>query len=833
MLEIDKLYIDGSLFKVVDNDAPVFSWSVLSYGKDLYQKSFRLDLFERGTSVLSLEPFWSAEKETKEQSIKYDGPPLGEGKSYMAMLVVTDNLGRTSKHYSRTFVNGRLTWDAEWIAVTEDRKEAVVEFRHEFDVEKDIKECVLFVCGIGYHRAYVNGQVVMGGVLAPSVSNYNKTCYYEVLDVDLRNLRHGRNEISVIVGEGWRRINTLQMGYTASFTGMPQLTAMMKLTFTDGSEEWIKTNDNWKWRFTPYVSCTIFGGSVYDERAFDTEDKDVLVVDPPGGIMRPDILEPINEQKTYRPKSIFCPEEGVYVIDFGQNIAGYCHIKLPAFMESGQEIVIRHAEELDENGNLYTAPLREAAQTDKFVSKGAIYEGQWFSPMFTYHGFRYVEVTGVEFLKKEDIYAVSIYNSIDKESFFTSGSPMLNQVHQNALMTERSNIHSLLTDCPQRDERMAWLNDATVRFQALPYCFNINRIFVKTIRDVINDQVDGMITCTAPFVYGQRPADPVCSSFLIAGLEHYMATGGTDILEEAYESFKAWEEYLLSRSDNYIVNYSYYGDWASPSYACMSEEFAVSKVTPGELMSTGYSYLNCKMLHEFALILDKEEDAEYFKEVMEKIKEAFVEKWFDKESCIVAAGSHASQAFPLWLGIIPEEYRQKVCDVLRNDLVQNNYQFTTGNLCTRYMLEVLTQYGYVDDAYEIMTKETYPSIGYMIQNEATTVWERFELKKNPGMNSHNHPMYGSVYYWFYAYILGIKPSEKAFDVVDIKPYFPSKLLSAHGEVETIKGKISVRWANRYGNIHLYVTVPFGVTANVYLKDDEVVTVNSGCHYFKI
>ena len=179
-------------------------------------------------------------------------------------------------------------------------------------------------------------------------------------------------EISVIVGEGWRRINTLQMGYTASFTGMPQLTAMMKLTFTDGSEEWIKTNDNWKWRFTPYVSCTIFGGSVYDERAFDTEDKDVLVVDPPGGIMRPDILEPINEQKTYRPKSIFCPEEGVYVIDFGQNIAGYCHIKLPAFMESGQEIVVGHAEELDENGNLYTAPLREAAQTDKFVSKGAI-----------------------------------------------------------------------------------------------------------------------------------------------------------------------------------------------------------------------------------------------------------------------------------------------------------------------------------------------------------------------------------------------------------------------------------------------------------------------------
>lgn len=833
MLVIDKLYVDGSLFKVVDNDAPVFSWSVLSYGKDLFQKSFQLDVFDRGTSVLSLEPYWSVTKESKEQSIKYDGPPLKEGKSYMVMLVVTDNLGRTSKPYYRTFVNGRVDWDAEWIAATEDRKEAVVEYRHEFGIEKNVRECTLFVCGIGYHRAYVNGQEVKGGVLAPSVSNYNKTCYYEVLDVDLRNLVNGKNEISIFVGDGWRRINTLQMGYTASFTGAPCLTAMMRLTYTDGTEEWIKTNESWKWRFTPYVSCTVFGGSVYDERVMDLEEKAVKVVDSPGGVLRPDILEPIVEKEIYRPKSIYCSEDGVFVVDFGQNIAGYCHIKLPAFMEAGQELVLKHAEELDEDGNLYTAPLRDAAQTDKFISKGAIYEGKWFSPIFTYHGFRYVSVTGVEFLNVEDIYAVSVYNDLDKESFFTSGSAILNQVHKNARMTERANMHSLLTDCPQRDERMAWLNDATVRFQATPYCFNTNRMFVKTVRDIINDQENGMITCTAPFVYGQRPADPVCSSFLVAGFEHYMATGSRDLLEEAYDSFKAWEEYLLSRSDNYIVNYSYYGDWASPSYACMSEEFAVSKVTPGELMSTGYSYFNCKLLHEFARILNREEDAEYFKNTMERIRMAFLDKWFDKETCIVATGSHACQTFPLWLGIIPEEYRQKVCDVLRKDLVESSYKFTTGNLCTRYMLEVLTQYGYVDDAYEILTKETYPSIGYMIQNEATTVWERFELKKNPGMNSHNHPMYATVYYWFYACVLGIRPGEKGYEVVDIHPYYPSKLLSAHGEVETIKGKISVRWANRYGNIHLYVTIPFGVTANVYLKDDEVVRVGSGCHYFRI
>ena len=833
MPEIKKLFVDGSLHNVIDNDAPVFSWSVLSYEKDAYQKSFQLDIFDRSTSLLSLEPLWSVTKETKEQSVKYEGPPLEGGKSYMVMLTVTDNRGKSTKPYSRIFVQGRIDWDAEWIRATEDKREQVIEFRHEFNVEDYVKDCTLYLCGIGYHKAYVNGQEIEGGVLAPSVSNYTKTCYYEVLDVDLRYIKQGDNEISIVVGDGWRRINTLQQGYKAAFDGTPQLTAMMKITLRDGTEKWIKTDDSWKWRNTPYISATVFGGAIFDERVKDFEDKDVQVVESPGGVMRPDILEPIKEQKTYRPKSIFCPEEGVFVIDFGQNIAGYCSIKLPNYMEEGQEIVLKHSEMLDEDGNLYMKPLRDAAQTDKFISEGALYEGKWFSPIFTYHGFRYVSVTGVDFLTKDDIYAVSIYNDIDKESFFESGSPLLNQIHKNAVMTERANIHSLLTDCPQRDERMAWLNDATVRFQVVPYNFNINRIFIKTVRDIVNEQIDGMITCTAPFVYGARPTDPVCSSFLVAGLEQYMSTGNTALLEEGYEPFKAWEEYLLSRSDNYIVDYSYYGDWASPAYACVDVEVAVSKVTPGQLMSTGYSYFNCDLLQKIALILGKEEDAKYFEETKEKIKNAFLEKWFNKETCVVAEGSHASQAFPLWLKIIPEEYRQGVCDVLRKDLVEKEYNFNTGNLCTRYMLEVLTEYGYVDDAYAVLTKETYPSFGFMIQNEATTIWERFELKKSPDMNSHNHPMYGSVDYWFFAYVLGIKARAKGFDSVDIKPYFPSKLLSAQGSVETIKGNITVRWVNKYGNIHLYVTVPFGVTANVYLSDSDVRTVGSGSHYFVI
>lgn len=832
MPEIKNIYIDGSLYGVIDNDAPVFSWSILSYEKDAYQKSFRIDVFDCSTPILS-GAIWSEVKETREQNIRYDGPALIGGKSYLVSLTVTDNTGKTTKPYSCRFTQGKLEWDAEWISPGEHKPEAVYEFSKEIDISKDIKDCKLFICGLGYHKAFVNGEEIPGGVLAPSVSNYNKTCYYEVLDVNTKFLARGLNEITFILGSGWRQINTLQMGYTYAFSGIPQITGMLKLEYADGREEWVKTDADWKWRLTPYVSATIFGGTVFDERVSRGEWQSVYVVDGPGGVLRADTLEPIVTKKIYAPQSIICPEKGVFIIDFGQNIAGYCCIKLPGYMEEGHAVTLRHAEELDEEGKLFTAPLRDAAQKDMFISAGGLSERNWFFPIFTYHGFRYAEVTGVDFLQESDIYAVAIYNDIDLKSRFSCGSPVLDKVHNTCVMTEKANIHSILTDCPQRDERMGWLNDASVRFEATPYNFNIGRIFPKIVRDAINEQIDGMITCTAPFVYGCRPADPVCSSFLIAGLEAYMFTGNEDILEEAYEPYKAWEEYLLSRSTDYIVDYSYYGDWAGPAYACFDEENAKSKLTPGEFMSTGYSYLNCVLLSKFATILGKEEEAQHYFQLSENIKNAILKKWFNEETCIVGTGSHACHAFALWLKIIPEEYRQRVCDILKDDLVKNDYRFTTGNLCSRYILDVLTEYGYGDCAYEILTKDTYPSIGYMIQHEATTVWERFELKKNPGMNSHNHPMYAAADYWFYAYILGIKPSEKAFDSVDIKPYFPSKLLSANGAVETIKGNIQVRWANRFGNIHFYVDIPFGVTANVYLPGKEPVKVGSGSHYFMI
>ncbi len=453
-------------------------------------------------------------------------------------------------------------------------------------------------------------------------------------------------------------------------------------------------------------------------------------------------------------------------------------------------------------------------------------------PQFTYHGFRYCEVKGLDLLEKDMIRAHLIHTDMENQSRFSCGSALVNEIQENILMTERDNMHSILTDCPQRDERMGWMNDATVRFEETPYNFDASRIFPKILSDIHNEQrAEGQFTCCCPFVFGGLPADPVCSSYLVAAKEALMHYGELGAVDEFFDGMAAWEDFLLSHSPDGTVDYSYYGDWAAPTYACPDEEYAVNICTPGVLMSTGYSYYNCKTLVDFARRTGRSDAEAKYAAAAERVKKAFLDKWFDPATGKVAEGSMGAQAFALWLGLIPAEHEAAAAKVMRDDLVAHNYKFTTGNLNTRYLMDMLTKHGYVDDAWHIITSEEYPSLGFMIQHEATTIWERFELKKNPGMNSHNHPMYGAVGYWFYAYLGGIIPTEPGFARATVKPYFPEKLMSAHAVVDTIMGELSVRWHKKYGKLYLYVQVPFGMTVDVDFGG-KVETVVGGYHVFE-
>ena len=826
---------------ILESAAPLFSWACAA-GDGETQAAFSLRVLHDGEAVW--QTGWHA---SQEQSCRYGGPALTPGEVYTLELRLRSGCGAESAPECRRFCPGSVDWDAEWLFADGAASDAVIDFVHDFTCEKPVASACLFVCGLGYHKVELNGEAVFAEPMNPAYSQYDRRAYYSVVPELEGVLRPGVNRIGVRVAAGWRRPDSICYNLVqriASYTGKTQLSAMLRIRYTDGSVAWLKTGEDWRWMPDAIVSSDIFDGERRDQSRFVpgwslpetplAESYPVSLTEAPCARLQPQTLEAICEQETYPARTVAETAPGVWSADFGQNMAGVCRIRIPRDIPAGTEITLRHMEFLDEDGRLYLPQLRNAASVDTYIAAGNGRDPEFWQPEFTYHGFRYAEVTGYPGpLLRGDIEAQSLYTDVFSDGFFTCGEPLLNTIYKCSLQGEKSNIHSVLTDCPQRDERMGWMNDATVRFEETPYNFDCAGMFRKIVRDLISIQKpDGAIACTAPKVGGAFPADPVCSSFLVAGLQAYLHFADKETLEEAFDAFAAWEGCLLDHSEDYIVNYSYYGDWAGPAYACEPNDGARSIVTPGVFMSTGYSFFNCRTLAEMAEALGREGDARKYRALAGRVREAMLRKWYNAADAVFATGSMACQAFSLWLGIVPEEDRVRAAKKLRGDLVSAGYAFTTGNLCTRYLLDELAEFGYVDDAYELLTRDEYPSWGFMRQNEATTVWERFELKKNPGMNSHNHPMYGSVGAFLYTGLLGLAPTQPGFRRFSVKPHMPEKLLSAQGGVDSPYGAIHVRWFKRYGGCHLFVDVPFGCTCDVEFMGQKR-TLQAGAHHLNV
>ncbi|MFA6948856.1 MAG: family 78 glycoside hydrolase catalytic domain, partial [Eubacteriales bacterium] len=668
MLKLDKIRVDHAAIsgcergRTISAKNPEFNWSVLCDRAGAYQSQYNIEVSCCGEALWSSGWVYS-----KKQSARYAGKMFPVGAPIDISLTIRDENGETSETSEDYFYYAQLEkWDASWICAAEDIKRRPKLFRRIVDAAPGICAAVMYVSGIGYHHVTVNGVSPDDAVMDPQWTDYTARVPYVFLaDLDIGE---GSNVVEIAIADGWRHIDSPFLNKHVGeqgprFGGVPQLSAIIELRYTDGRVERILTDESWQTSYYEILESNIYDGETYDAAQSERSWTNAVICAAPGGKMEVMTLEPIREQEVYSPLSVYSPRDGVYVVDFGQNIAGVARLSLPAGMKAGQTITVRHAEFLDEDGTLYTAPLREAKATDHYIASGDSRDLEIWQPQFTYHGFRYIEIEGWSGpVTRADAEAVALYTDIESDSFFSCGSAIINAIQKNVVQTEKSNIHSVLTDCPQRDERLGWMNDATVRFEETPYNFDIGRIFPKLIRDLRDVQTingNGAIQCTAPFFVGGNPADPVCSSYLVAGMQSLLFTGNRDIIAEIYDGYAAWEKCLLDRSDAYIVNYSYYGDWASPAYACIGEDGANSAVTPGILMSTGYSYLNCRMLARFAAEIGRTEDIGKYNELADKIAAAYLAKWYDEQSGRVDIGSQASQAFTLWLGLVPLEGREK------------------------------------------------------------------------------------------------------------------------------------------------------------------------------
>ena len=833
MLEIRQISIDGQdLYSpvITDNPAPVFRWKLASDAESDSQRAYKV-LVTDGSKV-----YWdSGLVKTGDQFAVYKGDPLPE-------------LEQLSAEHFVYSTSGGYAWDecsfscylsglkSPWITSGNTIPRRVVRFVKDIAVDqsKEVASAFVIYCGLGYCSLFVNRERTNPDIeLDPAFSDYSKTAYFVIDDIYEKATGSKVLKLAFEVADGWRCFDSpflKSMGVREpSFAGPNVLSARIIIKYSDGTVSETETGPDWQWTYSNTVTSSIYDGTVFDAGLTRFTRKPVKLANAPCDNVRLMTIPPVMRREKYAPVDIFRAENGDYIVDFGKNIAGVIQLEIPDEQEPGSVITIGYAEELSEDGTIFTDTLRSAKATDQYICGEPAGMPVFWTPSYTYHGFRYISVKGYASpLSETNVLAIALYTALAETGDFYCGSPVLNAIHEACVATERSNIHSILTDCPQRDERMGWMNDATVRFGAFPYNFDISRIFPKIVQDIRDVQTpDGAITCTAPFLIGGRPADPVCSSYLVAGYEYYMQSGDRDFLKRTFDGFAAWEECLLAHSENYIVTYSYYGDWAGPKDACMSPEDARSKVTPGEFMSTGFSYYNCKLLSFFAEETGNKKAAAEYAEKAAKIRAAFLKKWFDKDSLTVAGNSQGAFAFALYLGILPEECEAAAAEKLCATVRENGHKITTGNITTRYLLEVLTRFGYVDDVYKIMTSETYPGYGYMLQNEATTIWERFELKKDPSMNSHNHPMFGACDIWFYKYLLGISPLTPGWKKCAVTPYLPTDLLSARGSLDTPFGKLYVRWSKRYGKRLLMITVPFGMECEVNFEGIKK-TVTGSC-----
>ena len=805
----------------IDARSPQLSWCVESPRRAVTQSAYEILVADSPDSLAQhIGNVWNSGKVSSSRStgIVYTGKELVSRTRYYWKARIWDG-GKTESGWSKpaTFEMGLLRpsdWKGDWVGFTAGHEGRVLYLKKTHTLEKNVQQARAYISGLGYYVLTINGTRVGDHVLDPATSEYSKRVYYSTYDVT--GLLKKENVFVVTLGSGWY--------------GVPKLRLQIEITFVDGTTTTITSTDVRFVTTGPIVRSNIFDGEYYDAREENPEIYSqtainelnkvwgyAQVVDPPGGTMVSQMLEPIKVVETLTPQVISEPKPGLFVIDAGQNVAGWASLKVKG--TKGTVVTLRFAESVYKDGTVDQENLRTARAKDTYVLKGGEAEEQW-EPSFTYHGFRYIQVEGFPYRPKPgDITVKVVRSAVKPVGRFNSSNELLNRIHKMVTWTEANNLHSIPTDCPQRDERMGWLNDLTVRIEQALYNYDFSRFYAKFIKDIQDVQgTDGTIACTAPYKYGTRPADPVSTSYLLLAWKSYEFYGNEGIIRQHYDGLKAWTDYLISRTTDGIVDYSYYGDWSPPLAFGHGPYGAVSKNTPGLLMSTGYLYYNCRLISQMALLLGKGPDEAHYRMMADSTAKAFNRTYWVERSGGYGSNNQAANSFALFLGLVDKDRIPRVVENLVKDVQANGYHLTTGNLCTKYVLEELSAHGHPDVALKIATQETYPSWGYMLANGATTLWERWEGNGTGAMNSLDHPMMGSVDSWFYKYCLGILPDAQhpGFEKFTIRPSIFKDLNSADGDFASIKGMIKTAWEKDGGYFYLDVTIPGNSTATVYV-----------------
>lgn len=811
----------------IDVRQPRFSWVLENSERGEAQSAYQV-LVATSPALLSQGrgDQWDTGKTQSDNStqVVYAGQPLEGGHTYYWRVRSWDKEGRVSSYSEpASFGMGLLSrsdWKGSWIGGGN-------ELRKAFNLPGRIVRARIYVTALGYYELRINGRRIANDVLDPAYTTYPKRVLYSTYDVT-QDLKQGANAIGVMLGGGWATLSNRNAfhGYYSS----PALMLQMNVEVQGGRTFSLASDGSWKVAQGAILRDSVYNGEIYDARrdtpgwdrpGFDDSGwQSAQVVQGSQGILSAEMMPPIRVVDEIVPVAMTNPEPGVYVYDMGQNMSGW--VRLRARGPRGMRVQLRYAELIYPNGMINRANIRNAKSRDIYILKGSGWET--YHAHFTYHGFRYVEVTGYPGTPGLDsIRGEVVHTDVKPAGSFAASKQILNQIQHLILWSQLTNLMSIPTDCDQRDERQGWMGDAQVTAEEAMMNFRMGAFYTNFIRDIRDAQgPDGTVTDTVPHRYGQRPADPAWGT-AYPQLVWYMwqQYGDRRILEENYDGVKKYVEFLRSRAHDNILSYSYYGDWVS------------LVKTPGAFVSSCYYYYDVQILSRIAKVLGKADDAQAYAQLAAQIRDAMNQKFLSSGD--YANGTQTANAMALALGLPPIQSRGAVAGNLYNDIVYyHNTHLTTGFIGVKWLMPALTETGHPDVAYELAKQTTYPSWGYMIKKEATTLWELWQDKTGPSMNSQDHAMFGSVGSWFYRVLAGIRqqPGTAGYRHILIQPEIVEDLHWASGTVHTIQGTVSSSWVHKPSEITLNVVIPDGSDAVVMMPEEEEwtqVRVREGNH----
>ena len=838
----------------IDVKKPRLSWQLLSDAQNVLQTAYEIRVADSpGNLANKNRQFWSTGRVESENSVnvEYLGPEPESMQRFYWQVRVWDNNGNVSKWSELAFWEMGILkpelWTASWISMpdepeTEDSKPAQF-FRKEFNLGKKVKSARVYVTSKGTYQLFINGEKVSADLFAPGWTTYNQRIQYQTYDIT--SMIQSKNAVGVMVGDGWFRG---KIAKNLLYGDKLALILQLKIVYTDGTSDLITTDNTWKVGTGPILASDIYDGETYDARLEipgwnkpgfnDSKWKNAIMGNDSKEVLVAECGDPVRAIHEIQPIKILTTPKGEVVFDMGQNMVGWVRLKVRG--NKGDKVILKFAEVLDKDGNFYTENLRAAKCTDTYFLKG---DGEEIhEPYFTFHGFRFVQIEGLNKMPELDqITGVVIHSEMTPTGTFVCSDSLINQLQQNIQWGQKGNFLDVPTDCPQRNERLGWTGDAQVFSPTAAFNFNVAAFYTKWLRDLAADQLpDGKVPDVIPDVrFGRGGSTAWADAAIVVPWNTYLAYNDKRILEEQYASMKGWVDYMTSRAgDDFLwTDDKHYGDWLA--FATTSSSYP-GATTEKDLIATAYYKYSSGLLAKIAKILGKQADAEKYAKLSGNIKKAFQQEFITPNGRLI---SHTQTAYSLALSfdLLPEDLISPAAEYLAQD-VRKMKHLTTGFVGTPLLCESLSAHGYENLAYMLLNRKEYPSWLYPVTQGATTIWERWDGQKpdgtfqNAGMNSFNHYAYGAIGEWMYTNIAGIKidPANPGYKHFFLEPHPGGGLTYAKSEHLSMYGKISSSWKMEGQNTIYDFEIPPNTTATVILPgDNSKKELGSGKYTFSV